>query len=289
MKRRLFLSTTGSLILLCLGLFPFSAEAKPVVPEKSFRIASFNIRCPADKGDNTWQARLPRCLSVIRNRRFDVMGLQEATPGQIADLEKGLGTNWVRIGTGRKANLKGEASCIFLKKDRFSVLEQKTFWLSETPDVPGSRSWESAFPRICTWAKLKDRTTGKEFFFFNTHLDHKSANARKNGMILIFKKMNELAKGSPVFFTGDLNTPPESEPSSIARQHLFDAMDLSVEKHTGPVMTFTGYRKEHRSRIDYIYVSRGISVQKHATCNDRFDGKFPSDHDAVMAEVFIND
>ncbi len=277
---------------------------------KPIELTSFNIRCPIDKGDNTWANRLPRILRVIENRKFELMGVQEATPMQLKDLNDSL-KGWTYVGTGREKNKGGEASSIFFKTNRFECLDTETFWLSETPNVPGSMSWKTACTRICTRAKFKDKETGYEFQYFNTHLDHMSALAREMGMKLIMKRISETSQGQTVFLTGDMNDSFEALPSveqvrlsktmnadisnegqdypiSIAMKYLCDTYNITETPHTGTFKTFNHYKPTHRNRLDYVFVSGNVRVLAHATVNDRIDGKFPSDHDPVTATVLID-
>ncbi len=276
---------------------------------KPIELTSFNIRCPVDKGDNAWLSRLPRIIKVIESRKFELMGVQEAAPMQLKALKESL-KGWTYVGTGREKSRGGEASAIFFKTDRFECLDTETFWLSETPNVPGSRSWNTACTRICTRAKLKDKETGYEFQYFNTHLDHMSALAREMGMKLIMKRICETSQAQTVFLTGDMNDsfealPPDVQaclsktmnadisnegqdyPISIAMKYLCDTYNISETPHTGTFKTFNHYKPTHRNRLDYVFVSGNVRVLAHATVNDRIDGKFPSDHDPVTATVLI--
>ena len=257
--------------------------AKP--EEGAFRVATFNIRTPIDKPPNAWTCRVDRVRALIQRHGFDLMGLQEATAKQIDDL---LTDGWAYVGVGRDDGKRGgEASCIFYKKDRFDVRDSGTFWLSETPEVPGSKSWESACPRICTWSRLADRKSGKVFVHFNTHLDHMSPAARTNGMALILKRMPQITQGMPVLLTGDMNAVPESEPIRLALSVLRDSNALSRTPHTGPVATINGFKfhKKATGCIDYIFVSTGIRVLSHATLDDSENSLYPSDHFPVAADV----
>ena len=253
----------------------------------SFRLATYNIRCPGDKGDNAWTSRAERVRGLIREHGFELIGLQEATAKQIDDL---LTEGWAYTGVGRDdGKLKGEAACIFYRKDRFDLRGSGTFWLSETPEVPGSKSWNTSCTRVCTWAKLSDRKTGREFVWFNTHLDHMSAKARENGMALILARMMKIGQGRPVFLTGDLNAAPESEPVRLAERVLRDSVALSKAPHAGPAKTFNGFKfgQEPTGPIDYIFVSGGIRVLTHATLDDAQDKLYPSDHFPVAVDAVI--
>ena len=252
-----------------------------------FRLATYNIRCPGDKGDNAWAARAERVRALIRSRAFDVMGLQEATEKQINDL---LTEGWAYTGVGRDdGKLKGEAACIFYRKDRFDLRGSGTFWLSEKPETPGSKSWGAACTRVCTWARLADGKTGREFVWFNTHLDHISAEARTKGIELIVSRINKIAQGRPVFLTGDFNAAPDSAPVKVAQGILRDSISLSKTPHAGPDKTFNGFKfgVPPTERIDYIFVSSGIRVLSHATFDDVQGQLYPSDHFPVAADVVI--
>jgi len=253
----------------------------------SFRLATYNIRCPIDKGACAWTNRVPRVRELIRKHGFELVGLQEATSNQIDDL---LTEGWAYVGVCRDDGKRGgEASCIFYKKDRFEVRDSGTFWLSETPEVPGSKSWDSACPRICTWARMADRKSGREFYYFNTHLDHMSEAARENGMALILKRMMRLAQGRPVFLTGDMNATPGTEPIKRAAAVLREASKITRTPHAGPVATSGGFKVEkvHTSEIDHIFVSGGVDVLTHATFDDSQDKLYPSDHFPVAADMVV--
>ena len=273
------------LFVLLAGLLYGSAGSAAETQEGTFRLATFNIRTPIDKPPNAWTCRVDRVRALIQRHRFDVMGLQEATEKQIDDL---LTEGWAYVGVGRDDGKRGgEASPIFYKKARFEVRDSGTFWLSETPEVPGSKSWDTACPRICTWARMTDRKTGKAFVYFNTHLDHISAAARENGMALILKRIKAIDKGIPILLTGDMNAGPDSKPIALAKDVLRDTCALSRTPHTGPVATINGFKfnKKATACIDYIFVSTGVSVLTHATLDDSENSLYPSDHFPVVAEL----
>jgi endonuclease/exonuclease/phosphatase family metal-dependent hydrolase len=253
-----------------------------------FRIATFNIRCPIDKGDNAWTSRAPRVRELIRKHGFDLVGLQEATSNQIDDL---LTEGWAYTGVGRDDGKRGgEASCIFYKKGRFEMRDTGTFWLSETPEVPGSKSWDAGCTRVCTWARMAERKSGREFFYFNTHLDHMSEAARANGMALILTRVMRLAQGRPVFLTGDMNATPGSAPIKRAAAVLGEASKLTRTPHAGPVPTSGGFNVEkiHTAEIDHIFVSGGVRVLTHTTFDDSQNTLYPSDHFPVAADVVLD-
>ena len=278
------------------------------------KVGSYNIRLqPGDKGtDNAWDERKADMVELIRRLDLDAFGLQEVCPGQ-ADYLTNCLPQYVMVGVHREdGRRKGEASPVFYRKDRFEALKCGTFWLSETPDVPGSKSWGTACTRVCSWMWLKDRSTGQTFCFANTHTDHVSALARREGMLLIIRRMREFAPpGTPVIFTGDHNCRETEEPAQAVSKLLRNALYISETPPTGPWRTFTGWRwrdsefstadalklpmnvrnarkgspdadkakngghvwEDCGARIDYIYVSDGIKVKTYETRGDPRPGK----------------
>ena len=260
--------------------------------EKPFAICSFNMRtdCGADKGDLTWANRLPRVLKVIEDHRFDVIGAQELKENQVAHLRAALGPKGYEIvGRGRLAEGKSEGVYIIYNAKRFDCTASDTFQLSETPDVWGSSSWNSAYPRTCVWVQLKDRETDKVFRLYNTHLDNESELARRKGMELVVGRINaDVSAGMTAFLTGDFNN--ELEPGNAidyVRKSMNDTAALSLAPHQGPKRTFHGYNPSACMLIDYIFVKGNVHVLSHATLDDMPEGKYPSDHFPVVATVTL--
>ena len=259
---------------------------------KPFAICSFNMRtdCGADKGDLTWANRLPRVLKVIEDHRFDVIGAQELKENQVAHLRAALGPKGYEIvGRGRLAEGKSEGVYIIYNAKRFDCTASDTFQLSETPDVWGSSSWNSAYPRTCVWVQLKDRETDKVFRLYNTHLDNESELARRKGMELVVGRINaDVSAGMTAFLTGDFNN--ELEPGNAidyVRKSMNDTAALSVAPHQGPKRTFHGYNPSACMLIDYIFVKGNVHVLSHATLDDMPEGKYPSDHFPVVTTVTL--
>lgn len=275
------------------------------------RVGTYNIRlATGDVGTpNAWEARKSAVVAQIRKMDLDAFGLQEVRPEQAAYFREQL-PEWEFVGEHRGADRKSdEASPVFFRKSRFSALKSGTFWLSETPDVPGRRGWGAACPRVCSWAWLEDVKTGRTFCFANTHTDHVSALARKNGMLLIVERMREFGGNAPIVFTGDHNCTENEDPAQTMAKILDNALYVSSTPVKGPWRTFTGWRhvaeertalealklpvaernakKEFGPRIDYIYVSKGVKVSDYTTWNDVRPGTtlYPSDHFPVTAVV----
>ncbi|MBP5509809.1 MAG: DUF4965 domain-containing protein [Kiritimatiellae bacterium] len=279
----------------------------------AFNLASFNVRCPSpsDKGIHFWTNRFPYVVKVIKDHRFDIVGMQELASKQRVYLDEALGSGWGRIGVGRLPDDTGESMTIYYRKDRFECLATDTFWLSETPRVPGSRSWDTACPRCCTWGLFRDKRTGRKFRYYNTHLDHVSNEARLRGMQVLLAEMRRLSQGETVFLTGDMNAhykhvpeadrtrleagggpvidAPETigDPISAALHTLYDTRLKCETPHVGPLFTFSGYRPHNSCLIDFVFATGNVRVLRHITCHERPDGVHPSDHDAVMARMMI--
>ena len=259
---------------------------------KPFVISSFNMRtdCGADKGDLTWTNRLPRVLKVIEDHSLDVIGAQELKENQVAHLREALGPKGYKmVGRGRLAEGKSEGVYIIYNAKRFDCTASDTFQLSETPEVWGSSSWNSAYPRTCVWVQLKDRESGAAFRFYNTHLDHESELARRKGMELTVGRINaDVSNGMTAFLTGDFNS--ELKPGNAidyVRKSMKDTAELSLTPHQGPTMTFHGYNPKACVLIDYIFVKGKVRVLSHATLDDMPDGKYPTDHYPVVATVAL--
>lgn len=267
------------------------ATASSARAADSLVVATYNIRYDsredAARGDG-WATRKAQVAGLIRFHEFDVFGLQEVTAGQLADL--GAMEEFAHVGVGRDdGKAGGEFSPVFWRKNRFELLASGTFWLSLAPERPGL-AWDAAFPRICTWVKLRDARTARVFHFFNTHFDHVGVEARKRSAELILARLQPaLDAGEPVILVGDFNVTPETEPYAVLAKKLTDARTISRLAPYGPKGTFNAfnYTGEVPDRIDHVFVSAGIAVEKHGTLSDSVNRRFPSDHFPVVARVVL--
>jgi endonuclease/exonuclease/phosphatase family metal-dependent hydrolase len=220
----------------------------------------------------------------------DIFGIQEAKPNQVIDIAAAL-PQYSYIGIGREGIGQGESSNIYYKKDRFKLLQNSTFWLSETPDKI-SKGWDAACNRVCTYALFKDLKTKTSFWVFNTHLDHIGELARTNGIQLIFSKIAALnTQNYSVFFMGDFNSKPTENRIISLKKQMLDTREISEEKPFGPAGTFNGFKHNEpvTECIDYIFISKNSSykVRKYAVLSDSKDLKYPSDHLPVYVELSI--
>lgn len=287
-------STVALLIAVVLLLGGWCSDATAQSSKGSLRVMTFNIRYdePRD-GVNAWPNRKQKVADVIRFHKADLVGVQEALLTQLKDLEKLL-PDFASCGVGRTDGKDaGEFSAILYRRSRFMLIATNTFWLSESPEKPGSKGWDAALPRIVTWAKFKDRVTGKTFVHFNTHFDHIGEKARAESSSLILKKAGEIHGSGPFIVTGDFNVTENSGAyktimAGTPTVKLADARYASVNGHFGGSSTFTAFKEPEPGRkIDYIFVREGIKVLEHGVLSDRWDGLWASDHLPVIAEIVI--
>jgi endonuclease/exonuclease/phosphatase family metal-dependent hydrolase len=256
--------------------------------QKPMNVITYNIRFnnPSDK-ENSWPNRREDVIRLLKTHKADIFAVQEALYDQIMNLKEGV-KGFDYIGVGRDdGNINGEFSAIYYNSNRYLLMENGTFWLSKTPKIP-SKSWDAALNRICTWARFKEKETSKSFYIFNTHFDHQGVKARKKSAELILKKIVEITdRKEPVILTGDFNLTPEAKPLALIRQKLKDSRQVSQTVPQGPIGTFNGFDfgSKLEERIDYIFVNKLIEVNKYAVLIDSREGRYPSDHLPVLAEL----
>ena len=249
------------------------------------KVMSYNIRMgSANDGTNSWVYRCGGTIEMLEDQKPDVFGVQEALGDQI-DFIKEF-TDYKCVGVGRDDGKKaGEYMAIFWNKKTVKLVDWGTFWLSETPDKP-SMGWDAACMRTATWALMKDKRTGKRFYFVNTHLDHVGVEARKNGLKLIVDRIAEInPEGFPMVLTGDFNIKP-----TAAELTELDARMKSARKYaaqTDSHHTFNGWGKATSDMvIDYIYYSGFSSCLEYQTVTKKYyDRKFISDHYPIAARL----
>ena len=215
------------------------------------KIMSFNLRCRVEAdGINCFDNRIDRILETIRTESPDVIGFQEATDGMRKIISDAISDEYVMIGAGRNADYTGESVPMAYKKSFASLLSFNTFWLSATPNVPGTRFEEveqSRCPRTAVIAELVPYGYGKPITFCNTHLDHMSDTARLLGMTAILERLSTCR--TPIFLTGDMNARPDSSPIKTAL--AFDGGRLK-EATEGIETTFHNWGMR-AIKIDYIF------------------------------------
>lgn len=249
-------------------------------------VMSFNIRYgTAQDGENHWNNRKELVSDVIRDYLPDVLGLQEALRFQIDEIRKNL-PEYDETGVGRDGGTKGEYSAILYRIDRFDVDESGTFWLSDTPEVP-STNWGNSIRRICTWTRLLDKQSGSAFYFYNTHLDHKSQPSREKSVRLIVEFIQKRTHQDPFVLTGDFNAGENNAAIKYLKGegNVVDTFRI-LHPEAKEVGTFNGFRGlSDGPKIDYIFVTPSTLTLQASIVRMEQEGRTPSDHFPVTAKI----
>ena len=252
---------------------------------EGLKVMSYNIRLgSAQDGTNSWALRYTATGKMLEDQKPDVFGVQEALEYQVRYIEEMCG--YESVGVGRENGKKeGEHMSIFWNKKTVSMLKWGTFWLSDTPEKP-SKGWDAECFRTATWALMKDKKTGKKFYFVNTHLDHKGTEAQKNGLKLIVDRIAEInPDGLPMVLTGDFNIEPKNPALKDLDARMQSARNIAEK--TDDHATYNGWGKSS-TMIDYIYVSGFSSCPEYQTVTKRYeDRKFISDHYPIFARLIF--
>ncbi len=259
----------------------------------AIKVMTLNVRYDNPRDSiNAWSNRAAIVSNFIRNEKPDLLGMQEVLQHQFEFLDSVL-KDYGSVGVGRTDGAKmGEMNPVFYRKERFDMIRTKTFWLSETPEVPGSQAWGAGLPRIVTWMELVDKNSHQHIYFFNTHFAHDSDSARIMSAGLLLSKVDSISSDFPFVITGDFNMlstskgygiltgPSESVPL------LNDSFVISEKTPAGPMYTFNGFSdKQGSGRIDYIFVKDGLKVLTHKTIIKKERRIYISDHWPVEAVI----
>ncbi|MBR4451108.1 MAG: endonuclease/exonuclease/phosphatase family protein [Clostridia bacterium] len=255
----------------------------------TLRIMSFNIRCGDVNGVNV-PDRIDIAVRKIKETMPDSLGIQEATSEWMKALDKSLSLyGWVGIEReeGGSPMKSGESCPIFYLKSRFTLEDSGNFWISDTPDVP-SFGPGAGCKRICTWAKLKDRETGKTIVHVNTHYDHISEEARMQGALIVTAFIEKNFAGLPVVFTADMNTTEKGEAYAVMTENMNDARFAAEDCKT--YGTFHGGKNPAGNPdyyIDFVLCSKEFEIEAYRTLTKGVDGRFVSDHFPIYADLTV--
>lgn len=276
--------------LICGLALASAASATPQPGTHDLRVMTFNVRYgTADDGINAWPHRRDLMVRVIREEHPDILGTQELLSPQGDYLQQHLpGYTWFGMGrNGNQIDRNGnEHMGVFYDKARLTVLESGDFWLSQTPDKPGSIGAGLLMPRMVTWAKFQDRRSGRQFYYYNTHFPYRDGSeaeaTRERCAEQIRQRLARLPASVPFILTGDFNTTPDSRTHASLTEALSDAR-TSAPRREGPEGTFHDFTGNATHRIDWI-LYRGMEADDVRTITTH-DGKvYPSDHFPVVAD-----
>ncbi|HEV7868149.1 MAG TPA: endonuclease/exonuclease/phosphatase family protein [Chthoniobacteraceae bacterium] len=270
----------------------FAAAQAPAPAPDTLRVMTFNIRNSGAKdGPNGWQFRTEKVAATIRDFDPDLLGTQEVLADQFDELGR-MFPEYTRVGVARDDGARsGEWSAILYRTTRFEAVDSGTFWLSEAPNTVGSASWKAACVRICTWARLRDRHSGRVLLHANTHFDHESALAREESAKLLRRQLPTLAQGVPVVLTGDFNCTEDDGPyrtltaSTTPGLALLDSYRITHPERLPDEASFNGFKGTITgARIDWILHTRDFepiasSIVRPAAATP----PVPSDHYPVTA------
>lgn len=280
--RRVVLLAAAILFALC-----GAAHAEDVA---TIRAMSYNIRLDTDAdGANAWPHRRAALSGLMRFYAPDIFGMQEVRLHQRDQLAADL-ADYVFLGFGRDDGREGgEFSSLAYRRDRFRLIAQGGFWLSPTPDRP-SRGWDAAYPRIVTWARLRDRHSRRTILALNTHWDHVGLEARlASGRLIRDWIEAERTACESVLLLGDFNAAPSEASHQVLTQSgaLLDSRSASETPPFGPPGTFNGFdiMRADAAPIDHILVSRGVRVVRYGVLTQHDSGRLPSDHYPVLADI----
>ncbi|MEX2115890.1 MAG: endonuclease/exonuclease/phosphatase family protein [Bacteroidota bacterium] len=250
------------------------------------KVMSFNIRYgTAPDGENNWPMRKDQLTTVIRDFSPDVLGVQEALRFQMDELREAF-PEYSEVGVGRDdGKTSGEYSSLFYRTSRLSLDSTGTFWFSDTPSLPGSKTWGNNYPRICTWAIFLDRETGSPLAVFNVHWDHESQYSRERSALLLVQHIEQTAAGIPVAVTGDFNAGEQNRAIESLKGSLRDSFrELHpADSLTGTYHAFRGTREGEK--IDHIFVDSRLRIDDATIIRTQENGRYPSDHFPVTATI----
>jgi len=281
----------GLAVLFALGASLCLQAAEAAGNSPSIKVMSFNLRYASDTPPNAWGQRLPVMVACLEKSDPDLIGTQEGLYRQLKDLEREL-PQFAWIGLGRDGGSKGEFMAVFYKKSRFEPVAFDHYWLSDTPDVVASTTWGNTNRRMVTWVRFKEKASGREFYFQNTHLDHAIQPAREKAAELILKKQADLDPALPTLLVGDFNAYAGRNKaySILVGDSLYKDSWQTARERRGPVVfTFTGFEKiiEGDGRIDWILHKGPVDVDWVEIDTFKQGDQWPSDHFPVVAEITL--
>jgi len=270
-------------VLLAAGLS--GAETAPL----ELKVMTYNLRFASPRPPHAWPERRPLMQALINREAPDVFGTQEGLYLQLRELAVGLPAyEW--IGLGRAGGSKDEFAAVFYRRDRLEPVAFDHFWLSDTPEVTGSMTWGNKFRRMVTWVRFRERATGREFYFWNTHFDHQVEEARRKSAALLRERIAQLDPAVPLLLVGDFNCPAERSRAyeMLTKEGgLADTWTLASSRQNEEVNSFNDFKpaRHEGERIDWILARPPVTVEQASVVVYDESAPYPSDHFPVTATV----
>lgn len=297
-NRRAFFNQLGLIGLPFLGAPLFSFASGRSEERSAHKILTCNIRVALESDEEKgygWEQRKNTCMEIIADQRADIIGFQEVIQPQMDDLRRyfhafdSFGYDGPEMDAHQSGYHGIAKNPIFFSRDRYKLLSAGQFWLSETPLIGGSISWNSARARHANWVRLKERHSGKHFRVINLHLDHKNQQAREKQIDLVMKEAGQYPEAFPQMLTGDFN----ASAKNAVYQAITDAdwRDSYTEIHGDQEPGYTvhlfqgeNYPKKDKGRkIDFIFTKGPVNSLEASIIKDHKNGQYPSDHYFVSA------
>jgi endonuclease/exonuclease/phosphatase family metal-dependent hydrolase len=299
MKRRQFLKYLG-----LAGSLPWvgrlalaAADAPQKADSASHKILTCNIRvdAPADaRSGDSWADRKELCVEVMRAQKADLIGLQECQHVHLRYLKTVL-PEFDTFALSHPDQLAYPLNAILYSRARYELISAGGFWLSETPHIAGSKSWDCAQSRFVNWVQLQDRAAQKQFRFWNTHLDHIGQVARQHQAELIVQASAVFPKDFPQLLTGDFNAGAANPAIQLvaaagwtdayAAVHGLTDPGFTAHAFLGPGYAEKKLKGKPGARIDWIWCRGPVKPLAAQVIRDGRNGHYPSDHYFVSAEV----
>ena len=276
-------------VLLLGGLVLASTLSAAETAPLELKVMSYNLRYASARPPNAWPERRPLMQALIEREAPDVIGTQEGLYLQLRDLAAVLPAyEW--IGLGRAGGSKDEFAAVFYRRDRLEPIAFDHFWLSDTPEIVGSITWGHTYRRMVTWVRFRERATGREFYFWNTHFDHQVETARQKSAALIRDRLAKLDPSVPLILAGDFNCAAgNSRAYDIFTQEagLSDTWKLAPHRTNEDLNSFNDFKPglHQGERIDWILVRQPATISQAAVVSYDESKPFPSDHFPVTATV----
>lgn len=292
-RRPVLIAVRGFLLALVSALAALTGAARGADSGLPLDVMTFNLRFADPTPPNSWPERRPVVRALLERHAPDLIGTQEGVYAQLTDIQADLpGYAW--IGLGRDGGSRGEFMAVFYRRDRFVPLEFDHFWLSDTPETIGSRSWGNRYNRMVTWVRFRDRRSDCQFYLVDTHFDHEVQAAREKSAELLLERIRRFDPALPIVLVGDFNATAGDSPvyDRLTGPDAFVDTWRALKQAEPPFGTLHDFKGVEGAaggaRIDWILTRGAITPLSTGILTFARDGQFPSDHFPVAARIGLD-